>query len=60
MRILKVEDMHCGKCVERITKALLAEGIQANISLDEKTVAVDEASADKAVSILDEIGFDAK
>jgi len=61
MRILKVEDMHCEKCVERITKAMTAEDLDFQISLADKTVSVDgcDRCVGKAIEVLDDLGFDA-
>lgn len=60
MRILKVEDMHCEKCVERITKAMTAAGLDFQVSLDNKTVSIDgcDHCVEKASEILDDLGFD--
>ncbi len=55
-----VEDMHCEKCVERITNALGAAGISAEVNLETKTVTVDDSVAAKAAEELDDIGFTAK
>jgi copper chaperone CopZ len=62
MTILKVPDMHCEKCVERITNALKAEKLQFEVSLQEKTVAVEggEAQVKAAIDALDDIGFEAQ
>ena len=38
MNILKVEGMHCEGCVKRVTEGLKAEGIMAEVSLENKTV----------------------
>lgn len=57
--ILKVENMHCSKCVERITKALESAKIKSNVNLNDKTVEVDDKDAIRAISELDDIGFDA-
>jgi copper chaperone CopZ len=57
--ILKVEGMHCPKCVERISKALAAADIKCKVTLETKTVEVADADADKAIEELDDIGFDA-
>ena len=61
MTILNVPDMHCSKCVERITNALNAAGLKFTVSLEDKTVAIDGGAADveKANAELDDIGFDA-
>jgi copper chaperone CopZ len=60
--VLKVPDMHCEKCVERITNALNAAGLSFEVSLNDKTVTVngDDASAAKAAEALDDIGFEAQ
>lgn len=62
MTTLKVPDMHCEKCVERITNALNREGMTFKVSLPDKTVSVEgeKAVVDKAVEALDDIGFEAK
>ena len=61
MTILNVPDMHCSKCVERITNALSAAGLKFTVSLEDKTVTIDGSAADveKAKAELDDIGFDA-
>ena len=61
MTILNVPDMHCSKCVERITNALNAAGLKFTVSLEDKTVAIDGGAADveKVKAELDDIGFDA-
>ena len=61
MTILNVPDMHCSKCVERITNALNAAGLKFTVSLEDKTVAIDGGAADveQAKAELDDIGFDA-
>lgn len=61
MTVLKVEDMHCGKCVERIERALTKERIEHNVNLPEKTVTIDdhENGIKRVVEILDELGFEA-
>ena len=61
MTILNVPDMHCSKCVERITNALNAAGLKFTVSLEDKTVAIDGGAADveKAKAELDDIVFDA-
>ena len=49
MTTLKVPDMHCEKCVARITKALTEAELKFEVSLAEKTRAE-----------LDDIGFTAE
>ena len=61
MTALKVPEMHCGKCVERITTALTTAGLSFQVSLENKTVTID-GSADyvrTAIAELDDLGFDA-
>lgn len=60
MKTLKVPDMHCPKCVQRITKALTDEGIGCSVSLENRTVAVEEGKVAAAVEALDDIGFAAE
>lgn len=61
MRVLKVEEMHCGKCVERISKALTDAGLKFEVSLENKTVSIDgcDHCVKTAVSELDDLGFSA-
>lgn len=60
MYVLKVNDMVCGKCVERITKALNDANIDNEVSLENKTVTIDgcEKCLTKAKEILDDLGFE--
>ena len=62
MTTLKVPDMHCEKCVERITSALNGAKIAFQISLKDKTVSIDgdESNVDAAIETLDDLGFDAE
>lgn len=59
MSILKVEEMHCEKCSERISRVLEAAGLDFSVNLADRTVTVngDEASVSAAVSEMDDIGF---
>lgn len=61
MTILNVPDIHCNKCIERITQALTEEKIVFNANLQFKTVGVNgpKETVEKAISILDDLGFDA-
>ena len=59
MTTLKVEEMHCGMCVSRISNALTEAGIEFEISLEDQTVTVDSAKVELAISELDDLGFDA-
>lgn len=61
MTTLKVEEMHCEKCVGRITNALREAGIGFEISLSDKTVTVDGCvhCVETAVAELADLGFSA-
>ena len=60
MKTIKVADMHCVKCVERITKILTEEGLDFTVSLEEKTVTINgcEHCLKTALSALDDLGFE--
>lgn len=60
MKTIRVEGMHCEKCVERITKAMTEAKLDFKVSLDEKTVVIDgcEHCVKTALEILDDLGFD--
>lgn len=62
MTILKVPDMHCEHCVQRISQALSREGMSFQVDLSHKTVAVegDEAVIAAAIEALDDLGFPAQ
>lgn len=57
--VLNVEEMHCEKCVERITKAMTAAGLDFKVSLADKTVTIEgcDHCVAKAKEILDDLGF---
>jgi copper chaperone CopZ len=59
--VLSVPDMHCDNCVARITKAFSKESILFLPNLTDKTVLVygDECIVQRAIDILDDLGFDA-
>ena len=59
MTTLNVPNMHCGKCLARITNALNEANISFEISLENKTVKVDEANVTKTIEELDDLGFTA-
>ena len=61
MTVLKAEDMHCGKCVERINKALTEADIAHEVNLEQKTVTIDgcEHCVKTAIEVLDDLGFEA-
>lgn len=60
MTVIKVEDMHCEKCVERITNAMKQAGLDFEVNLLEKTVSIDGCSVcvKTALGILDDLGFE--
>ena len=62
MTLIKVADMHCEKCVERITRRLTEEGLDFKGSLEDKTVTVDgcEHCVKTAMEALDDLGFSAE
>lgn len=62
MTTYKVEEMSCNHCVSRIHNALSEAEIVHEISLEDKTVSIDgcEKCQEKAVEILDDLGFTAK
>ena len=62
MTTLKAPDMHCEKCVERITNALTAAKLAFHVSLQDKTVTIDgdEGAVNTAVEELDDLGFEAQ
>lgn len=53
--------MSCNHCVSRIEKALTEAGIKHKVSLENKTVAIEDEqnNGEKAVEILDDLGFSA-
>ena len=60
MKIIFVEDMHCEKCVERISNIMKEEGIDAGIDLGSKTVTVsdDDSVVGRALEALSDLGFE--
>lgn len=60
MTVIKVADMHCEKCVSRITKLLTEEGLDFTISLADKTVTIDgcQHCVKTALKALDDLGFE--
>ncbi len=59
MKVLQVADMHCMKCVSRISDALTEAGIQFQVNLEAKTVSVEADKVNLAIDTLDDLGFDA-
>ena len=60
MAVIKVEDMHCEKCVARITNLLTEEGLDFAVSLADKTVTINgcENCVKTALEALDDLGFE--
>ena len=60
MAVIKVADMHCEKCVARITNLLTEEGLDFSVSLENKTVTINgcEHCVKTAVDALDDLGFE--
>ncbi len=60
MTVLKAEDMHCGKCVERITKAMEREGLKFEVSLENKKDKINGGEKEVALAkeVMDDLGFD--
>ena len=60
MTVIKVEDMHCEKCVARITKLLTEEGLDVSVNLGEQTVTINgcEHCVKTALEALDDLGFE--
>lgn len=61
MTVFYVEEMHCAKCVERITKALTAAGLDFSVSPADKTVTVNgcDHCAQTSAAELEDLGFTA-
>lgn len=59
MTTIKVPDMLCTHCVERITNALTAADLTFTVSLEEKAVTIDgcQNCVQTAVSELEDLGF---
>lgn len=60
MKKIKVENMNCVNCYKKIQLALLKESIPAIISLDNKTVEVEDVYYDEAVKIIKNNGYNIK
>ncbi len=60
MTVIQVEDMHCEKCVARITNLLTEEGLDFTVSLADKTVTINgcEHCVKTALEALDDLGFE--
>lgn len=60
MTVIKVADMHCEKCVARITNLLTEEGLDFSVNLAEQTVTINgcEHCVKTALEALDDLGFE--
>ena len=60
MKVIRVADMHCEKCVERITKLLSEEGLDFSVCLEDKTVTIHgcEHCVKTALEALEDLGFE--
>ena len=60
MPVIKVADMHCEKCVARITKLLTEEGLDFYVSLEDKSVTINgcQHCVKTALEALDDLGFE--
>lgn len=60
MTVIKVADMHCEKCVSRITNLLNEEGLDFEVNLEDKTVTIDgcQHCVKTALEALDDLGFE--
>jgi len=57
MITLYSKDIHCNNCTNRIIKAFSKENIKAEVSLENKTIIVDEADKKASIELLDDLGF---
>ncbi len=57
---IKVNDMACAHCADRIKKGLDAAGLDNVVSLEDKTVKINgcEKCVSKAMAVLDDLGFE--
>ncbi len=60
MAVIKVEDMHCEKCVARISKIMSEEGLDFTVNLSEKSVTINgcQHCVKTALEALDDLGFE--
>ena len=59
---LKIDGMHCEKCVARVTEALKSLGCKADVSLSEglaKVKCPEKLSVDKLIEAVSALGFTA-
>ena len=60
MTVIKVADMHCEKCVERISRLMKEEGLDFAVNLAEQTVTISGCAhcVKTALEALDDLGFE--
>lgn len=56
---LHAEDIQCTHCTGRIEKALKKANIKAKISLENKTIEIEDSNKSRVLEILDDLGFPA-
>ena len=57
MKDIKVNDMTCMNCVNKITMKLNVNNINSNIDLKNHTVQVEDTDLSKAVELIKEVGY---
>ncbi len=57
MITLYSKDIHCNNCTNRIIKAFSKENIKAEVSLENKTIKVNQEDKQAAIELLDDLGF---
>ncbi|MPN39887.1 hypothetical protein SDC9_187421 [bioreactor metagenome] len=57
--VFSVPDMSCQHCVKRIREALSRAGVEADVSLETKTITTSANDPELIVRILDDAGYDA-
>ena len=58
MTEIEVKGMHCQMCVKRISDALKEAEIEAVVSLETKTVSVNEKDIERAKEEIEDLGFE--
>ncbi|MFA6860949.1 MAG: heavy metal-associated domain-containing protein [Bacilli bacterium] len=54
---IKVNDMMCKMCVKHLEDALKKAGVKGTVSLDAKTVTVDDKDGKKAMAAIEKAGY---
>jgi|WetSurMetagenome_2_1015567.scaffolds.fasta_scaffold1932341_1 copper chaperone len=57
MKVIVVDDMSCVHCVARLTEALKKAGISGTVSLEKKTVTVDDKDVRIAEAAIKKAGY---